>query len=51
VGRVVVLELLVAGVGCTSQSGQPAMEATACIFGAAKRLLQHSRSRAIEEVS
>ena len=31
------------GVGCTSQSGQPAIEATACIFGSAKRLLQRSK--------
>jgi hypothetical protein len=30
-------------VGCTSQSGQPAIEATPRIFGSAKRLLQRSK--------
>ena len=43
-GRVVVLELLVAGsVALRSPGSQPAIEATACIFGSAKRLLQRSK--------
>ena len=46
-GRGVVLELLVAEIGRTLQSGQPAIEAKACIFGCCSA----QRSRAIEEVS